>query len=101
MCSYAPCAGIAIFTGPVDDQLRVYPNGSLAAHVLGFAATDETQINGRQVFQPTGRDGIELSLNSALSGVPGWRVTEMIADVRNWLHCGIRMCSRATAIMWF
>ncbi len=26
----------AIAVEPVDDQLRVYPNGSLAAHVLGF-----------------------------------------------------------------
>jgi cell division protein FtsI/penicillin-binding protein 2 len=66
----------AIFTEPVDDQLRVYPNGSLAAHVLGFAGTDEMQINGRQVLQPSGRDGIELVLNSALSGVAGWRVTK-------------------------
>jgi cell division protein FtsI/penicillin-binding protein 2 len=66
----------AIFTEPVDDQLRVYPNGSLAAHVLGFTGTDEIQINGRQVFQPSGLDGIELVLNSTLSGVAGWRVTK-------------------------
>ena len=66
----------AIFTEPVDDQLRVYPNASLAAHVLGFVGTDEMQINGRQVSQPSGRDGIELVLNSALGGVAGWRVTE-------------------------
>ncbi len=65
----------AIFTEPVDDQLRVYPNASLAAHVLGFAGTDEMQINDRQVLQPSGRDGIELVLNSALGGVAGWRVT--------------------------
>jgi cell division protein FtsI/penicillin-binding protein 2 len=65
----------AIFTEPVDDQLRVYPNASLAAHVLGFVGPDEMQINGRQVLQPSGRDGIELILNSALGGVAGWRVT--------------------------
>ena len=66
----------AVFTEPVDDQLRVYPNGSLAAHVLGFAGTDEMPIDDRQVLQPSGRDGIELILNSALSGVAGWRVTK-------------------------
>jgi cell division protein FtsI/penicillin-binding protein 2 len=65
----------AIFTEPVDDQLRVYPNASLAAHVLGFVRTDEMQINGRQVLQPSGCDGVELILNSALGGVAGWRVT--------------------------
>ena len=63
----------AIFTEPVDDQLRVYPNGSLAAHVLGFVGTDEMQ---KPRFATVGRDGMELVLNSALSGVAGWRVTE-------------------------
>jgi cell division protein FtsI/penicillin-binding protein 2 len=67
----------AIFTSPVDDQLRVYPNGSLAAHVLGFVSTDELRVDGQPTMETSGRDGIELSLNAALSGVPGWRVTEM------------------------
>lgn len=67
----------AIFTSPVDDQLRVYPNGSLAAHVLGFVSTDELSVDGQPVLETSGRDGIEFSLNSGLSGVPGWRVTEM------------------------
>ncbi|HXR46322.1 MAG TPA: penicillin-binding transpeptidase domain-containing protein [Candidatus Limnocylindrales bacterium] len=67
----------AIFTSPMDDQLRVYPNGSLAAHALGFVSTDELSVDGQPVLETSGRDGVELSLNSALSGVPGWRVTEM------------------------
>jgi cell division protein FtsI/penicillin-binding protein 2 len=67
----------AIFTSPVDDQLRVYPNGSLAAHVLGFVNTDELSVDGQSVLETSGQDGIESSLNSALGGVPGWRVTEM------------------------
>jgi len=67
----------AIFASPVDDQLRVYPNGSLAAHVLGFVSSDELSVDGQPVMETSGRDGIEMSLNSALSGVPGWRVTEM------------------------
>jgi cell division protein FtsI/penicillin-binding protein 2 len=64
----------AIFSEP--DQLRVYPNGSLAAQALGFAMPDEFKVGDRVVSQLSGRDGIELALNSALSGVAGWRVTE-------------------------
>ncbi len=67
----------AIFADPADDQLRVYPNGSLAAHALGFVSSDESSVNGQTVLETSGRDGIELSMNSALGGVPGWRVTEM------------------------
>jgi cell division protein FtsI/penicillin-binding protein 2 len=63
----------AIFTDPVDDQLRVYPGGPLAAHVLGFTGTEN---GSNRVSQTVGRDGIELVLNSALSGVAGWRVTQ-------------------------
>src|SRR5208283_863683 len=54
----------AIFTDPVDDQLRVYPGGSLAAHVLGFTGTETTT---NHVSQTVGRDGMELVLNPALS----------------------------------
>src|SRR6185312_10046451 len=64
----------AIFSEP--DQLRVYPNGSLAAQVLGFSGSQEIKTDNRIVSQIVGRGGIELSLNSALSGVAGWRVTE-------------------------
>ena len=67
----------AIFADSMDDQLRVYPNGSLAAHVLGFVSTDELAESGQTVLETSGRDGVELSMNSALGGVPGWRVTEM------------------------
>jgi cell division protein FtsI/penicillin-binding protein 2 len=63
----------AIFTDPVDDQLRLYPNGSLAAHVLGFVGAEN---GSNHVSQIVGRDGVELVLNSALSGVAGWRVTQ-------------------------
>ena len=63
-----------IFADP--DQMRVYPNGSLAGQVLGFSGVDEFKLDGRPVTQISGRDGIELALNSALGGVAGWRVTE-------------------------
>jgi cell division protein FtsI/penicillin-binding protein 2 len=67
----------AICTDPVDDQLRTYPNGALAAHVLGFTGTVErTNSAGVRSQEIMGRDGIELALDSKLKGVRGWRVTE-------------------------
>ncbi len=51
-----------------DDEIRVYPNGRLAAHVLGYVANDELQ---------SGLNGIELAFNSKLTGVRGWLRTEI------------------------
>ena len=70
---YRDLRASAVFTDPVDDQLRVYPNGPLAAHVLGFTGTEN---GSNHVSQTVGRDGVELILNPALSGVAGWRVTQ-------------------------
>jgi cell division protein FtsI/penicillin-binding protein 2 len=56
--------------------MRVYPNQTLAAHVLGFASTEETVVNSNSVFAISGKDGIELTMNSKLDGVRGWRLTE-------------------------
>jgi len=58
----------AIFTE--EDQLRVYPNKSLAAHVLGYVGMSDA---GEMV----GKNGIELTMESQLSGVSGWRRTEL------------------------
>lgn len=60
----------AIFTDPMDDQLRMYPNRSLASHVLGYVGM------GTNSMDMIGLDGIELTLNSKLAGARGWRVTE-------------------------
>src|SRR5262249_3690126 len=65
-----------VFVDPLDDQLRVYPNQTLAAHVLGYVGSEDPGTNGNRVVQTAGRDGIELSFNSKLAGVKGWRVTE-------------------------
>ncbi|HYG21613.1 MAG TPA: penicillin-binding protein 2 [Verrucomicrobiae bacterium] len=59
-----------------DYPIRVYPNQTLAAHVLGFASTAERRIDEHLINEIQGRDGIELMMNSKLSGVPGWRLTE-------------------------
>jgi len=66
----------AVFTDAVDDQQRVYPNQSLASHVLGFVGMDERELDGTRVLETHGKEGIESALNSKLGGVRGWRVTE-------------------------
>jgi len=57
----------AIFAA--DDQKRVYPGQTLAAHVVGY-------VSGEGEEQ-TGMNGIELKFNSKLSGIRGWRHTEL------------------------
>ena len=54
------------------DQLRIYQNGALAAHVLGFTGTLENTNHTSEIF---GCDGIEKFFNDKLSGASGWRVT--------------------------
>lgn len=65
----------AVYAEPT--QMRVYPNGPLAAQVLGFAGVDDLKVDDHYISQIVGRDGIEYSLNSVLTGVAGWRVTEV------------------------
>jgi cell division protein FtsI/penicillin-binding protein 2 len=65
----------AIFAEP--DQMRIYPNGALAAQIIGFSGTEEAKIAGRAVSEIVGHDGVEEKFNSKLSGVMGWRDTEM------------------------
>jgi cell division protein FtsI/penicillin-binding protein 2 len=57
--------------------IRVYPNQTLAAHVLGFAQTEDAEINSNIISEIVGTDGIEKTMDDKLSGVPGWRLTEM------------------------
>ncbi len=56
------------------DQLRVYPNGPLAAHVLGFVGMLENTNHTSEVF---GYDGIEKFFDDKLRGASGWRVSGM------------------------
>ena len=62
----------AIFADRVDDQVRVYPNQTLAAHVLGFVGRTSRRI--RPTFgQMVGADGIERLMQDKLAGAGGWR----------------------------
>lgn len=62
----------AISVAPLDEQLREYPNRSLAAHVLGYVGSEDQDAG-----QTIGKDGIEYAFNKQLAGVRGWRVTEV------------------------
>lgn len=66
----------SVFADTVDDQQRVYPNQSLASHVLGFVGMEEHELGDARVLETRGKEGIEFALNSKLSGVRGWRVIE-------------------------
>ena len=66
----------AISPEPVDGQLRIYPNGSLAAHVIGFVSLTEQTNDGVTMQMTKGGDGIENSFDTKLRGVRGWRVSE-------------------------
>ncbi|MCI0538160.1 MAG: penicillin-binding protein 2 [Verrucomicrobiales bacterium] len=67
----------AIYPAGANDQLRFYPNGSLAAHILGFVGTEERRTNQQTFIETKGRSGVELMFDEALTGIPGWRKTEM------------------------
>ncbi|HVR36037.1 MAG TPA: penicillin-binding transpeptidase domain-containing protein [Methylomirabilota bacterium] len=56
----------AVTTEGADSQIRYYPGGRMAAHVLGF-------LN----YEGEGVHGIELMFNEKLKGIRGWRRTEV------------------------
>ena len=58
-----------------DDQLRIYPNHTLAAHVLGYTGQVPVQVNNQPRSTLAGQDGVETVFNSKLSGTGGWRLT--------------------------
>jgi len=83
------------FYHPVDDQLRVYPNGPLAAHVL---ASWERETCAATTFRNSrARRPWKLILNPALSGVAGWRVTQTDVRSASWSRCAMKTCRPATA----
>ena len=74
---YRDLRNAAIFVDPVDDQLRNYPNQSLAAHVLGYVSMTQNTNGGTRSLTTSGTDGIEKTLDRQLKGVRGWRKTEL------------------------
>lgn len=65
----------AIFTAPEEEQVRIYPNQSLAAHVIGYMGFPQT-TNSTATTNIVGLDGIERTFETKLRGVRGWRETE-------------------------
>ncbi len=59
-----------------DDQQRVYPAGSLAAHALGFVLDEDEEFNDTSLTEIVGKYGIERWFNHHLRGVRGWRLSE-------------------------
>ncbi|CDX03033.1 stage V sporulation protein D [Desulfitobacterium hafniense] len=55
--------------GITEDSVRYYPNSTLAAHIIGFAGIDNQ-----------GLEGIELTRDDQLNGVPGAVLTEFAAN---------------------
>lgn len=60
-----------------DDFLRVYPNGNLASHVLGFVVP--SVVDG--VFQYDGKEGAEYYYNDLLRGKPGYVKAQFYSSV--------------------
>jgi cell division protein FtsI/penicillin-binding protein 2 len=59
------------------DEERVYPNGTLAAHLLGFTTMEVENTANGEVLRARGADGLEMTLNSVLSGAYGWVQSEV------------------------
>jgi len=56
-----------------DSFVRRYPNGRLAAHVLGYVAAQDGETDCGQFRELRGWDGVELVFDKQLAGTAGWR----------------------------
>jgi cell division protein FtsI/penicillin-binding protein 2 len=86
----------SIRADPVDDQVRIYPNGPLAAHVLGFTGVSDSTNRSPWASDLLGKDGLELALNSILSGAGGWqRIWRDVGGAELVAHRGTDVTPRA------
>lgn len=67
--------------------VREYPQGTLAAHVLGYTGTisesqyeNQDEYAGYEIGDVVGKSGIELQYESVLQGDKGWRRIEVNAS---------------------
>jgi cell division protein FtsI/penicillin-binding protein 2 len=66
----------------VDDYQRQYPNGSLAAHVVGFVGSGQSEKDEGVVFEDHGLSGVELVFDEQLNGVHGWQTGDGLVPAR-------------------
>jgi cell division protein FtsI/penicillin-binding protein 2 len=59
-----------------DDQIRSYPNGALAAHVIGYVGPRELTNSFSTNVVLAGWEGIEAVFDHKLQGTRGWVKTE-------------------------
>ncbi len=80
-----PFPGVDIYVQPE----RIYPQGSLAAHVLGYVGRDRPQpLPGQKIHfylpEMIGKQGIERQYNQTLTGTSGGRLIRV--DARGYKH---------------
>ncbi len=70
----------------LDDELRQYPSGRLAAHVLGFVANEDRENDQGVVAEVHGLSGIESTMDDVLNGVYGWEARGERVTARSGLN---------------
>ena len=81
---FANNPGMDIYVQPE----RIYPNGSLAAHILGYVGREKpaetNEVFHYNVLGMKGRAGIEASMDALLAGTPGGKL--ITVDVSGYRH---------------
>ncbi|MFS0672343.1 penicillin-binding protein [Ornithinibacillus sp. 179-J 7C1 HS] len=56
----------------IRENIRYYPNGLFASHIIGFAQETESEVEGETKKEITGIAGIEREMNDLLKGKNGY-----------------------------